>query len=587
MRQRLILLLACVTLLVAASGVVIYGQAIPSDELRWGTRPYSPQLPGAIRVRSDLVEIPVIVRDSHGNPVAGLKQTDFEVYDEGKKRDISFFSVENAPRMLAQEAVTDSAGLEHPASPTFSEAPKPRYVAFYFDDSSTSVPDIKYSREAAEHFVREGIDAGDKVGIFTSSTTVFQDFTDDKQKLLDAIGQIRTHLKTANEGPLACPNLTTYQAYLITEMAMTHSDAFDLGVAQAVQCHACGKNIGVSCTTLVVNAARETLALSEQFSQDTLGIISDVILHLSKMPGRRMLVLSSSGFMTQTLGEKQNKVIDAAVHAGVIINSLDAKGLWAAPPGGDLGDRLNRITTGYLAAYQDRLDDMTKEINDDPLALLADGTGGKFFHNSNDLIAGFRELAELPAVSYMLGFYPEDLKPSENLHLLKVKLINAHDVTIQARRGYYPPNRKDVEISSAAAAKRGKLEQAVLSDDRVTEIPAEVSAQPVQTEGAPQNLKVVVHVDVANLPFESRSGRSLENLVFVTALFDTKNHFLTGVEGLMELSLKDSTKAQLASQGLDASFSLAAPSGTYRLREVVEETGGSRLFASSKTVEIH
>jgi VWFA-related protein len=587
MRQRLMLVLGCVTLLIAACSVVIFGQSIPSDELRWGTRPYTPQLPGAIRVRSDMVEIPVIVRDSHSNPVAGLKQTDFEVYDEGKKRDISFFSVETAPRMSAQEAVTDSARLEHPASPIPSAAsPKPRYVAFYFDDTSTNVGDIKYSREAAEHFVREGIDPGDRVGIFTSSTTVLQDFTDDKQKLLDAIGQIRTHLKRANEGPAACPNLTTYQAYLITEMAMTHSDAYDLGVAQALLCGACRRKDS-SCTLIVLNAARETLALSEQFSQDTLGIISDVILHLGKMPGRRMLVLSSSGFMTQTLGEKQNRVIDAAVHAGVVINSLDAKGLWASSPGGDLSEAQDRIIGGPLGAYQDRLDDMTKEINNDPLALLADGTGGKFFHNSNDLITGFRELAEVPAVSYMLGFYPEDLKPSQNLHSLKVKLINVHDVTIQARRGYYPPTRKDVELTSAASAKRGKLEQAVLSNDRVTEIPAEVSAQPVQSEGGAQNLKVIVHVSIANLPFESRSGRNLEHLVFVTALFDTNNQFMTGVEGLMELSLKDSTKAQLASHGLDASFSLAAPPGTYRLREVVEETAGSRLSASSKTVEIH
>src|ERR1700689_2528265 len=80
---------------------LIHAQSIPQDEIRFGTRPYFPQPENAIRVRTDLVEVPVVVRDSNDAVVKGLTKDDFEIFDQGKKRDISFFAVESAPRINA------------------------------------------------------------------------------------------------------------------------------------------------------------------------------------------------------------------------------------------------------------------------------------------------------------------------------------------------------------------------------------------------------------------------------------------------------------------------------------------------------
>jgi VWFA-related protein len=401
------LLLAALSLVAA---VTLTGQNIPEDEIRVGSRPYVPTSANTVRVKSDLVEVPVVVRDDHGKIIAGLQKDSFEVDDRGKKQTISFFAVETAPRMSATQVDTTPSLGEAPAPVVPAATRTPRYVGFYFDDFSMPLGDLDFSRDAALQFVREDIEPGDKAGVFTSSTTVFQDFTDDKQKLLDALGQIRVHQRKANEGPSACPNLTPIQSYLLMETYNSTSDDLNLGIQQAIACHACGggRQAAQNCVPIVLAAARETLAISEQFSDDTLGIISDVILHLSKMPGKRMLVVASSGFMTQTNGPKhyQEKVIEAALRANIVINSLDAKGLWAAPPGGEISEQTNRPRgipvggmTANLAAYQDRLDDMQKAVNDDPLVAMAEGTGGRFFHNSNDLGRGFRELAMAPEVS--------------------------------------------------------------------------------------------------------------------------------------------------------------------------------------------
>jgi VWFA-related protein len=575
-------------LMAILGGLLLHGQDIPPGEFRWANKPYMPQDPGAIRVRSDMVEIPVVVRDTSGKPVNGLKQNDFELYDDGKKQNISFFSLERSPGAPAKEAIAIPNVTSPVSGPVLPEAvPKPRYIALYFDDTDMNVGDIKYSRDAAEQFVKTDLEPGDEVGIFTSSTKVFLDFTNDKLKLLDNLGQLRTQQKRADQGPTSCPRIGPYQAYLILQFKFTHSDAFDLALAEAQKCGGCGSPR--SCSTVVTNQAQETLSLSEQFTQDTLGVITDVINRLSNKAGRRLLVMSSGGFLTQTLGPKQDKVIDAALRAGVTINTLDAKGLWISAPGGDLSDGPPIVLENNpeLTAYRDRLQDQQKMVMNDPLQSLAEGTGGRFFHNNNDLGLGFRELADLPDVSYILGFSPENLKSDGKLHTLKVKVTSSHGVTVQARPGYYAPSKKDDEDLSSASKKRLELDRAVLSNDTITDIPVQVTTQLARLQDGAPNLKVIVHVGVKDLPFQVNSGHNLENLVFVTALFDGEDHFLAGVEGVMELSLRGETRAQLSKQGMDANFSLAAPPGKYRLREVVEETREGRFSTSNHTVEIH
>ncbi|HUK32169.1 MAG TPA: VWA domain-containing protein [Candidatus Acidoferrum sp.] len=594
--NRLLLVLPALAALSIA--FLIHAQTIPQDELRFGTRPYVPQPENAIRVRTDLVEVPVVIRDSHDTAVKGLTKDDFEIYDQGKKRDISFFAVETASRINAKEIAPSSAPVAatpEPAPPAPAPDRKPRYVAFYFDDFNMSPGDANASRAAAEKFVREGIDPGDKAGIFTTSTTVTQDFTDDKQKLLDALGQIRQHQRKANEGGSSCPNLTPYQAFLIMQNYNVHSDAFDLAIQQAIKCRVCApptdKRFAIPCPPFVLEAARNTLAMSEQYSEDTFGIISDVIRYLGKMPGKRMLVLTSSGFMAQTTEPKifQEKVIDAALQANIVINTLDAKGLWAAPPGGDPSEWQDRITVGPMAAYQDQLDDMQKEINNDPLLAMAEGTGGRFFHNQNDLTRGYRELTTVPEVSYVLGFSPDNINPNGSLHSLKVKLVNPKGLTVSARHGYFAPTKKQADDQAAAYAKRDSLDRAVLSSESFSKVSAAVNDQRVQREGGAASLNLRIHVDVKGLPFVNSGGRNIENLVFVTALFDANGHFQAGQEGLMKLALKDATKDQVMAEGLNAPFSFNIPPGSasYRLRVVIQEQATGRLAALSTPVEIH
>ena len=50
-----------------------------------------------IRVETNLVTVNVAIRDQQGKPVKGLRQEQFEIFDNKTKQQISHFSAEDAP----------------------------------------------------------------------------------------------------------------------------------------------------------------------------------------------------------------------------------------------------------------------------------------------------------------------------------------------------------------------------------------------------------------------------------------------------------------------------------------------------------
>ena len=69
----------------------------------------------------------------------------------------------------------------------------------------------------------------------------------------------------------------------------------------------------------------------------------------------------------------------------------------------------------------------------DVLEELADGTGGAYFHNNNDLKGGFQRLASAPTYSYLLGFSP--LKAVYDGKGTNLAPSGASRITVDAKTG--------------------------------------------------------------------------------------------------------------------------------------------------------
>lgn len=577
-RIRLNALAALFLIIFAGASIRLVSQNISDDEIRWGSRPYFPPSANAIHVQANVVQVPVVVRDSNGKTVAGLKQSDFTLTDEGHPVKIASFTVETsstAPITAPQAPQIIDASLPPEAVMTPAKPPpQPRYVALFFDDINMRMPDMSMARTAAESFVKTSLNPSDRIGIFTTSTTVQLNFTNDVPKLLETLGQLLSHRKPppGAGGGQTC-QMNPYQAALILQFYDERSDALDLAGFEH-----CGD------VHTRISFANNIVGQAEQQAQETLGVISDVLHHLGRMPGQRTLVLASSGFLTETLAEKQDKVINEALDANVIINTLDAKGLVAEMPGYDDEGQPVKLppSNGRLWAVFDELKTANRERLNDPLAILAEGTGGKFYHNRNDLDAGLKELAAAPDVSYVLTFSPGDLKRNGALHTLKVKLADSHGITITARRGYIAPGPS----LTPSEKKKAQLDGAVTSTETQTTLLTQLTTDVGRSVTGEPTLKVVIHVDANRLPYQTQGDRKVERLIFITALFDEQNHFLTGVQGVMDLRLKPETMSSISTQGLDAKLSVQAARGNYRLRQVVQEVGDGRITTINRNVTI-
>ncbi len=150
-------------------GPLIQAQSPIGAEISMASQPYVPNENGAIRVQSTIVDVNVVVRDSNGELVTGLKKEDFEIYDQGKKQIISSFNAELAhpPSLPAPEKMEK-------LPPASLPPPPPRYLGFYFDDENIGASELVFARKAAEGFIRKNMEDTDRAGVFTSSTTVTQ-----------------------------------------------------------------------------------------------------------------------------------------------------------------------------------------------------------------------------------------------------------------------------------------------------------------------------------------------------------------------------------------------------------------------------
>jgi VWFA-related protein len=582
-KQFLLLVLVCVLAVHMPQG-----QTAQSDEIKIASQPYIPEETGTIKVQSTIVDLTVIVRDANGKLVTGLKQSDFEVYDQGKKQTISAFNMELAhpPAIKVPEHVETTALPPAPPPPIPA-----RFLGFYFDDQNMSASDMTFARKAAVGFIDKNMEETDRAGVFTSSTTVTQQFTSNKQQVKDTLGKLVSHQRATNFGSTSCPRITPYEAMQIVQMFDTHSDAFDLALAQAEQCNCLGApdaNCAAQQARLVQTQAATVLSLSEQFAGESLGVLGDVIRYMGRMPGRRMLIMCSSGFFSRTdkVQHAQDKMIDSALKAGIVINTLDTKGLAADWVGGNPADGPPNLTAynGRMNALQDEFLSDERAVSNDSMAVLASATGGKFFQNSNDLGGGLVEIAALPEVTYALSFSPDDLKENGTYHNLKVRVPGMHDISISARPGYFAPSHE----RNSPSAKFQKLTKQVMLNDDLAEVGTEVTTQSGTNATGESALKVTVHVNGKSLSFKKENNNIRnERLIFITALFDMQNHYLGGNEALMEMNLKNETYTQISKDGVDAKTTLQAPPGTYRLREVVQEVVAGRLSASTHTVEIH
>lgn len=529
--------------------------------------------PALFKARVNLVMVPVVVRDRQGKAVGTLKQEDFQLFDKGKPQYIARFSMERAAGRLNKAG--GAAPVPNPDKPS-EEKPADlpdRFIAYLFDDVHMKFGDLAHSRDAAGRHIDSALRTTDRAAIYTTSGQTIEDFTDDRTLLHAALSKLRMRPVTG-QGSNRCPNMTYYMA----DQIQNKHDATVLDAATRDVMACANIEDMPTAQKMAEGAASQELNLGDHETRLAMGVIKELVRRMAAMPGQRSIILVSNGFVTlPEHSSEKTEIMDRAIRSSVLINSLDARGLYTDTPD------ITRSGTNYRTEMV--LHQMERETNRaqaDVMAELAAGTGATFFQNNNDLDAGFARLVSAPEYYYLLAFSPQNLKMDGSFHALKVTLKSVKDVSASARTGYYAPKHLENAIETA----KREIEEALFSREEMNDIPVELHTQFFKSGEDTARVALVVKVDVKRLKFRKEADRNCNELTVVAGLFDRNGVYSTGNQKKIEMRLLDETVEKRLGGGLTIRSSFDVKPGAYSVRLVVRDAEGQLMSAQNGAVEI-
>jgi VWFA-related protein len=381
-----------------------------------------------IQSKVDVVLVPVLVRDRQANAVGNLKKEDFQIFDNDKPQTITGFSIQ---RRLAIQADPGPVHTAVPAGNSSQPSNVPdRFIVFLFDDMHLNLGDLAQTQKAVTKMLAQSLSDSDMAAVVSVSGRINSGLTRDRTELEKAIMKLQP-VGLYRAAGQECPNLDYYHADLIEDKH--NSAALEAAIDETLSCSP-GLRMRDVAERLAESAAMRVLAIGDQDIQVSLATLREFVRRLVGLPGQRLLIMVSPGFLVlrPEARAEESQIIDMAAQANVTVSALDARGLYTSEI--DASEMIKG--SAQTAQLKSEFRRSSMSLNEDVMAELAYGTGGSYFHNSNDLEGGFKRLTTAPEYLYLLEFSIKDVKKNGSYHRLKVT-VDQDGLKLQARRGYF------------------------------------------------------------------------------------------------------------------------------------------------------
>ena len=435
-------------------------------------QPTVSQADDIVRISTNLVQIDAVVTDKDGNPMKNLNAADFEVLQDGKPQKIVSVIYVNTeiPDRSVSPLKTDKKAPVAPPTRTRPDNAG-RVLTFVVDDGScfSSRLGMEASRHALEKFVNEQMRPDDLVAIYQtrSGSSVLQQFTSDKAHLMRIVRKIRWYPPRG-----MCANDAT-------------GDFFDPARLTTFEKNRDSGPISIESASDRANRNRIENRTRDNQVAGLIGVLRYITRGLQRVSGRKTVFLLSDGIplfgteseqrgpanspsATLTLGDSRGvmrDLIDSANRASVVFNTIDVRGV-LMPDGGITaqdafrgfeGPDGNIHVTNRVSATR------TSAIfnSQSGMSYLAIETGGRFYHDSNDLSVPVGQALNLEKGYYLIGYQPEaDTFKSKKFNRIEIK-VKRPELTVRSRSGFFgvtddslrPKKRTgDTELYEAIAA---------------------------------------------------------------------------------------------------------------------------------------
>jgi VWFA-related protein len=480
------------------------------------------------------------------------------------------------------------------------------------DDFHLAPENLVGAKRALLRFIDQQIANDDQVAIITTSGALglFQQFTDDRAALQRGINRLSLQDRT-NAHANDVPHISSYQAELIEQ---GDQDAIQIAVeeiqirrgkpiSQSGGRRRNGGTIESSDEDLALTKARAIVTENAQYTVATLSTLENTIRSLRELPGRKIMVLLSDGFFW---GGARNhtpydlrRITDAATRAGVVIYTLDARGLVAKPTSGSAADPQTPTITQTPGA-RERITQGEIVAKREGLVVLAKETGGAPFFNNNDLGEGLKRVLDDNEYYYVLAYQPSSHVRDGRFHKIEARIVSRPELRVQTRAGYFAPADKTPEKTAekgkekspkklaqeAKAAKDEQYRAALSSLVPLRGIPVVMSADFINTADAGPIAMITARLDIAGLDFEQRDGVRHNSLEIVGVAFHDRGKTANTFTNRIELNFKPESFEQAVKEGVSYSNPIALKPGFYNLKMVIADEGIAHIGSAFQWVEI-
>ncbi len=570
-------------------------------------------------VQTEIVRLDVVVTDADGKLVRDLTREDFQLLEDGKPQTLGQFLAVRAG--AAPTGAPEAAPTPPPPAQTAGPG---RNVVVFVDDLHIAPGHLDFTKEALHRFVAEFLGPDDRVAIITSGGPGgIQELTLGRAALGRAIDQLV--LRQASVAPAQGSQMTPAQAELILRgdpnalqlatrlMRDQPGSVISPQTPQAALEAAGGANPASVIDASDRAAAQEVLRqargiLSEElhFSQITLGQLDDVLRSLASLPGRKICLLVSDGFLVGTgTSDEQTRhlraVIDAATRSGAVVYALDAHGLTTS--GGDASAAGAPAPSGL----PERVERLSAQELRETLTGVANDTGGFLVRGTNDLAVGLRRMLEDNDAYYLMAYEPTNTKRDGKFRRIEVRLPRRSGLVIRTRKGYLAPDdkRKPEQLASArptagAAGARpapggpapfvldaAEARAALASPLPANGTPVRLNVDYLDLPPAGSQVVVGVNVSLDRLAWREADGRRQADLELVGAVYDAGGAPVGAPFGKrFALSLTKDEQQRALKTGLRYQNRMALGPGRFEVRLIAREPAGSALGGATQQFEI-
>jgi VWFA-related protein len=562
------------------------------------TKPATPEQDDVIRVDTTLVQTDVMVFDKKGHFVDGLKPDQFALKIDNKPQPIAFFE-RVASGSLRESRVT--AGTSNPnragePAPTTAGTAPGRVVIFFVDDLHLAPDSLVRTRKALNEFIEHGMFDRDQVAITSPSGQIgfLQQFTDDKAALRSAVA--RLNYRTNTKMDMDNPPMSEYIALKIREgdeQAITF-------YAQQILQQNCYKISGEFVCTVSPQSARllakeraqEITTMAAPDTDNTLRLLEGLMRSAAQLPGRKLVFVISDGFYLNDAKtgarDKIKKITDAAGRAGVVIYTLDARGI--------ISNSLDVTNDRPIDSKGMTVSSSIGEISasQDGLNALAGDTGGRAFRNTNAPMSEFVDkVLDETSNYYLIAWRPdtEEQKRGKFNHI-EVAITGRPDLTARVRGGYFKTaplpiltTRKKTD-KDPTKAREDDMRLVIDAPVSQLQIPTELGLSLGQMPGVGTRVTATIDLNREALAFGLNDGKQVADVDIGGIFYDDKGKPVTSFVGRLKIyPLPENSSAAKRTQSV-YTFHAWLPVGLYQVRVGVRDMKTGKIGSAMQWITV-